>query len=513
MAAKICLCLTGRTLRQNLQVLEKYRGYVDIAELRVDCLDMAERLVIRPFPEQANIPVILTIRRKEDGGNWGEGESARIVLLAKALAFAQTDKRCNFAYVDLEEDVSVPGIEEAARAFGTRIIRSFHNVRGTDADLTAKIRNLRRVGDEIAKVSVMPNDLRDVLRLWQAAKDLQNIEKILISMGPLGTCTRILANRIGSYLTFTSVKDEAGFPLAAPGQIDPKELVERYRFRSIDDSTDILGITGYPLTTTDSPRLHNEMYARDSVNAVYLPFPAPVAEASAVEDFLALANEIGLRGASVTIPFKEKILPHLAFADPETARIGACNTIVRHAEGWRGYNTDAEGFSSSLLAFIYGTEVGISEKQQAKRTLRGKKVTVIGAGGAARAIVAEVYRLNGKALILNRTGPAAKKLASRYNFRWGVLDESGAKDMAKCNDIIIQTTSAGMGNDTDGDPFPLYLFTGREIVYDIIYKPERTHFLRRAEKAGCKTMNGYDMLVRQAIGQHRLFFDLPKQTE
>jgi 3-dehydroquinate dehydratase/shikimate dehydrogenase len=511
MAAKICLCLTGRTLRRNLQVLEKYRKYVDIAELRVDCLDMAEQLAIRPFPEQANIPVILTVRRREDGGNWGEGESARIVLLAKALAFAQTDKRRNFAYVDLEEDVSVPGIEEAARAFGTRIIRSFHNLRGTNADLTAKIRNLRRVGDEIAKASVTPNDLRDVTRLWQAAKDLQNIEKILISMGPLGTCTRILANRIGSYLTFTSVKDEEEFPLAAPGQIDPRELVERYRFRSINDKTDILGITGYPLTTTDSPKLHNEMYARDSINAVYLPFPAPVADAEAVEDFLALADEIGLRGASVTVPFKEKILSRLSFTDPETARIGACNTIVRDAKGWRGYNTDAEGFSSSLFAFIYGEEAGIPEKQRAKRTLKGKKVTVIGAGGAARAIVAEVHRLKAKALILNRTGPAAKELATRYGFRWGVLGESGAIEMAKFNDIIIQTTPAGMGN--DADPFPLYSFSGREIVYDIIYKPERTLFLRRAEKAGCKTANGYDMLVRQAIGQHRLFFDIPPQTE
>jgi 3-dehydroquinate dehydratase/shikimate dehydrogenase len=519
MAAKICLCLTGKTLRRNLQVLEKYRKYVDLVELRVDYLDPTERFAIRPFPEQANIPVILSIRRREDGGNWCGGEATRIVLLAKALAFAQTDKRCNFAYVDIEDDVDIPGIEEAARAFGTRIIRSFHNILGTDSDLTSKIRSLRHVGDEIVKAAVMPNNLLDVLRLWQTAKDLQNVEKILISMGPLGISTRILASRIGSYLTFTSAKDEVGFPPAAPGQIDPKELVERYHFRSIDVKdakgikgaklgvkTDILGITGYPLTTTDSPKLHNEMYERDSINAVYLPFPSPV-----VEDFLALANEIGIRGVSVTVPFKETVLPHLAFTSPEVARIGACNTIIRGARGWYGYNTDADGFSSSLLAFIYGEEAGMTEKQQAKRNLKRKKITIIGAGGAARAIVAEVYRLKGKALILNRNGLAAKELASRYRFRWGTLDESGVKEMWKYNDIIIQTTPVGMGNDTEGDPFPLYEFSGSEIVYDIIYKPERTSFLRRAENAGCKTANGYDMLVRQAIEQHRLFFNLSRQ--
>jgi 3-dehydroquinate dehydratase/shikimate dehydrogenase len=503
--AKICLCLTGKTLRRNLQVIEKYRKYIDLVELRADCLDPTERLNIRPFPEQANIPVILTIRRQEDGGHWHGGESSRIVLLAKALAFAQTDQRRNFAYVDIEEDIFVPGIEEAARAFGTRIIRSFHNTHGTDSDLTAKIRSLRRFGDEIVKAAVLPNTLLDVHRLWRAAKDLQNIEKILISMGPLGLSTRILADRIGSYLTYASAKDELGFPQAASGQIDPKELVERYHFRSTNEKTSILGVTGYPLTVTDSPKLHNAMYERDSLNAVYLPFPA-----AEIENFLTLADEIGICGASVTIPHKDAVIPYLASASPEVVRIGACNTIMRDAEGWHGYNTDAEGFSSSLLAFIYGEDTGMTEKQRAKRTLKQKKITIIGAGGAARSIAAEIYRLKGKALILNRTSISAKELASRYGFRWGSLDEPGVKTMGKFNDIIIQTTSVGMGTDTS-DPFPLYQFFGTEIVFDVIYKPERTAFLSRAEKAGCKVLNGYDMLVRQAIGQHRLFFGLPRQ--
>ncbi|MDR1470824.1 MAG: type I 3-dehydroquinate dehydratase [Spirochaetaceae bacterium] len=516
MGAKICLCLTGKTLRRDLQVIEKYRKYIDLVELRVDCLDPVERFDLRPFPEQADLPVILTIRRKEDGGNWCGGESTRITLLAKGLAFAQTDRRRNFAYVDIEEDLSVPGIEEVARAFGTRIIRSFHNIRGTDSDLTAKIRGLCRFGDEIAKVAVMANTLSDVQRLWRAAKDLQNREKILISMGPLGAGTRILADRMGSSFTYTSAKDELGFPQAASGQIDPKELVECYHFRSLDgnkgkeekerkgEKTAVLGITGYPLTATDSPKLHNAMYPRDSLDAVYLPFPA-----AAIGDFLSLADEIGLHGASVTVPHKEAILPHLAFASPEVKHIGACNTIVRRPDGWHGYNTDAEGFSSSLLAFIYGDETKMTEKQRAKRNLRGKKITVVGAGGAARAIVAEIHRLKGKALVLNRTPANANELATRYGFRWGCLDEFGAVRTATFNDIIIQTTPIGMEGDT-GDPFPLYQFTGREIVYDIIYKPERTPFLRRAQEAGCKILNGYDMLVRQAIGQHRIFFDLPE---
>jgi 3-dehydroquinate dehydratase/shikimate dehydrogenase len=115
--------------------------------------------------------------------------------------------------------------------------------------------------------------------------------------------------------------------------------------------------------------------------------------------------------------------------------------------------------------------------------------------------------------VLNRTAANAEKLAARYRFRWGCLDEFGAKAARKFSDVIIQTTPAGMEGGEGGDAFPLYQFTGREVVYDVIYKPERTCFLKRAENAGCKVSNGYDMLVRQAAAQHRYFFaDFPGRT-
>jgi 3-dehydroquinate dehydratase/shikimate dehydrogenase len=92
--------------------LEKYRKLIDLAELRVDCLDPDERFLIRSFPEKAGVPVILTIRRKIDGGQYIGGEGARIVLLSKGLAFADANRRRNFAYVDIEEDLNVPSLEE-----------------------------------------------------------------------------------------------------------------------------------------------------------------------------------------------------------------------------------------------------------------------------------------------------------------------------------------------------------------------------------------------------------------
>jgi 3-dehydroquinate dehydratase/shikimate dehydrogenase len=478
--------LTAKTLERDLEILDKYRKYADIAELRVDCLEPDERFLIRRFPEQAGLPVILTIRRDVDGGHYTGGEGARISLLSKGLAFASADQRRNFAYVDIEEDMNVPSLEEAARTFGTRIIRSYHNIQGVDTDMVSRLRGLQRVGDELVKAAVTPHSTEDVVRVFKAAKETQNMEKILICMGSYGAFSRILAAKIGSYLSYVSAMQDA--PIAAAGQLDAKELAEIYRFRSIGPETKVYGVVGYPLKMTGSPLFFNTCFGLENINAVYVPFPA-----DSIDSFMALAEEIGLCGFSVTVPYKELILPFLAQKSDIVSAIGACNTVVRFDGGWLGTNTDTMGFSGSLLEFIGG------------KNLRGKKVTIIGAGGAARAVVSEVHRLGGKALILNRTILRARNLAAPYKFLWGGLDNQGVEMMDKYSDIIIQTSSAGMEGKELCDPLENYTFSGREAVMDLIYQPELTPFLNRAAAAGCRVLNGFDMLIRQAWCQYTQF--------
>ena len=121
---KICTCLTGTTIAEDLHILEQYRPIVDYVELRADCLDPSERFYIRSFPEKAGLPCILTIRRHQDGGKFEDGEGVRLVLFAKALSFPMADANANYAFVDLEYDFRAPVVEEACRTFGTRIVRS-----------------------------------------------------------------------------------------------------------------------------------------------------------------------------------------------------------------------------------------------------------------------------------------------------------------------------------------------------------------------------------------------------
>ena len=486
--AKICLCLTAKTLARNLEVLDKYRKHIDMVELRVDCLEPNERFLIRSFPEQAGLPVILTIRREIDGGHFESGEAARINLMARGLAYANADRRRNFAYLDIEEDLNVPSLEEAARTFGTRIIRSYHNLKDTETDIAAKLRSMRRSADDIVKVAIMANSTWDVLKLLRAGKECTGQEKILVAMGYYGLCSRILAEQFGSFLSYACALSEPDFQPAAPGQIDAQKLEQQYRFRSMSSATKIYGITGYPLTVTHSPYFFNTIFGLEEIDAVYIPFPA-----DSINACMELIEALKVEGLSVTVPYKEAVVPFLSNQTMEVRNIGACNTLCSDRRGWQGVNTDAGGFSDSLLAFT------------GRPHLKRQRVTVIGAGGSARAVAHELHRMGAKALILNRTLYKARDLAAPYRFAWGGLDNQGIEKMNKYRDIIIQTTSVGMEGSTMGDPVALYSFSGREEVMDLIYKPEMTAFLKRAAEAGCRIQNGFDMLIRQACYQYIRF--------
>jgi len=492
--SKICLCLTGKTIKQDVELLNKYRIYADIAELRVDCLEPGERLYVRRFPELAGIPVILTVRRDVDGGYFTGGEGARLKLLANGLAYANADSRFNFAYVDIEEDFNVPSLEEAARTFGTRIIRSCHDLDGSVTDIAAKMKSMKHSGDEIVKVAVAVKNTHDVLNVYRASGSFTNQDKILICMGHYGIYSRILAEKFGSFLTYSSALSENVIP-GAPGQMDVKVLSELYRFRKITKKTKVYGIIGNPLKKSVSPWFHNNILNLEDADAVYVPFPI-----TDIGDFMELAKGIDIQGLSVTVPYKEDILPYIGEKSEIVKTIGACNTIHRKENLWAGENTDYAGFTLSLLNFLN------------KKNLKRQKITILGAGGVARAVASEVFNLGGKALILNRTPQKAKEIAEMYKFRWSGLDTNGIELMLKYNDIIIQTTSVGMEGYDDSDPAELYSFTGKEAVMDLIYTPSQTPFLKRAAEAGCKTLNGYDMVIRQASLQYANFFgrEIPK---
>jgi len=484
----VCLCLTGRTIAEDLAAIDRYRGRVDIVELRADLLDSAEGLSVRSFPERAGLPCILTVRRKVDGGAFQEGEGVRLVMIAKALVYARPDKSANFAYVDLEQDFRVPAIEEACQTFGTRIIRSLHTLEGIPADLDAAWEEVSSVPGEIPKLVMGMRGAKDLARLVSWSSSLPAGERILIGAGEYGVPSRILAERLGSSFVYTSPRG-AGLPSAASGQLDPVAIEDLFRFREIGRDTAVYCLGGaLPVLGSHTSGLHNSAFRSAGIDAVYLPVPG-----EDVGAFMAALEAAGARGAAITVPFKEGVLPYLASKSPEVEGIGACNTLVRGLDGWAGYDTDASGFERSLLEFL------------GREDLRGLRATLVGAGGAAKAAAHVLAKLGAAVLVLNRNPARAKALARRYAFASGPCDERMAETVADHSDLIVQATPVGMEGGPEGDPLEWYYLSGREAVFDLVYRPARTPLLDRAEAAGCRTCNGYAMLRYQAAEQFRLW--------
>lgn len=505
----ICLSLTASTLSHDLEILRRYAASVDMAELRMDLLTQNEQHEAPGFPARVEralghaVPLIATVRRPADGGQFAGPEPERLSLLKRSIAGG-------FAYVDLESDLrgSSAGrnLASGAMTAGCRIIRSAHDVDGTPAGLGRLIRDLaageetapapaskgRRGATtgagrrEIAKIAVTPQSTTDVFRLLEAADATPEIEKILIGMGPFGTATRVLSRRFGSLLTFVSDPESVQ---AAPGHLGPEEMNALYRFREIDEETRFFAVIGSPIAHSSSPAYHNGRFAEDGLNACYVPF--------LVDDldwFMHIAAALPLEAFSVTIPHKEGITRYLSEADGAVNAIGSCNTVVKTATGWRGVNTDVSGFTGPLVRAL-------------SVPADGAGATVIGAGGAARAIVHAILEIGMRVLVLNRTAARAEELASEFGHA-GVVAGQLLPDteMSGYRDLIVQTTSVGMHG--VGDPVPWLEFTGSELVYDIVYTPPDTPLIMRARAAGCSTVTGDEMFEAQADAQYRLFTQL-----
>lgn len=488
---KICLSLTCKTLEENAQLVHKYRDFIDIVELRVDHLSEEEQLLVRNFPNMIDVPCILTIRRVAEGGVFSGNEFSRTTLFARALAFADSNPTRNFSYVDFETDFNVPSLLDAASAFGVKIIRSLHKFDGPLENLADEILKIKQSPNEIPKIAFMPKSLKDVTNLFHETKKIKNTDFIVCAMGNLGLCSRILAYKSGSYLTYTSPKETLQ-NVEGIGHIDPKTLVELYNFRNLNDKTKIFAVTGFPLKVTSSPQIHNAGYKNHNINAVFIPLAS-----TSIEESLEFAEEVDIQGLAVTVPYKEKLLSILDEVDVQVGEIGACNTVFRDRNLWIGRNTDAYGLMCAIQEFL------------GEHNLKRKKVAIIGAGGAAKAVAFAIKQMGGKVCIFNRTVENAKKLAEKFGFSYAPLTEDSVGILDRYSDLIIQTTNVGMhsneNSSKENDPIWFYNFRGTEKLMDIIYDPDETPIMKKAKASGCKVCNGLLMLKYQGEKQFKIF--------
>ena len=249
----------------------------------------------------------------------------------------------------------------------------------------------------------------------------------------------------------------------------------------INGHTKIYGILGRPVTHSLSPAMHNAAFGKLGINAVYVPFP--VAD---LPRAVAGIRGLALGGASVTIPFKEEIMPLLDELDPLAARMGAVNTVVNREGRLSGYNTDWLGAVTAL---------------KAQTAIAGERVLLLGAGGAGRAIAFGILENGGKVTITDLDAPRAGALARELAVEAILLDALGQCPAS----ILINATPVGMAPDLHGLPIEPELLDRFSLVMDIVYRPLLTRLLREAQARGCRIIDGLQMLIHQATAQFELW--------
>ncbi len=474
------------------QFLSAVQAGASSVELRVDLI--GDERAVAAFLQQARpVPCVLTIRAADEGGAWTGSDAERAALLGRLASYGQSIVDLEFAAWERSPELRAQAMRIAGPGTPNRLMLSHHDFERTPADVEAVFARLDADAASYTKAAFAARDARDALRVMKALHGRRGQETIAIAMGEGGICSRVLAPKLGAFATFAAAKRGAE---SAPGQLTASELIEQYRWKEMHADTPVYGVIGWPVSHSRSPQIHNAAMRAADVDGVYVPLPIEPTYESLAEflDAAASYEWLGFSGASVTIPHKEHALRWLRergyAADAISERCGAVNTLARQADGtWCGLNTDGLGALGALEAAC----------SSAGRSLAGANVTVLGAGGAARAIVAALVERNCCVTVKNRTADRARLLAEEMGC---ASVEWDARPGPTC-DVLVNCTSVGMAPAAEQTPIDVDALTKDTIVFDTVYNPRETRLLREAAGRGCTTVSGVEMFIRQAIEQFK----------
>lgn len=501
---RVCVPVRARRASELRVLVERAAEVADVIELRLDYLDEDQLQLTRDGLASlfAEIPrtFIVTFRPAEQGGHRALSIQRRVSFWRDFFTwFRETKPLKATLYVDIELDLFESLHSELPLEIGDgrlSIICSLHDFGQTPTDLDAIYTRMARTNARVIKLAFQARDITDCVAVLQLVKRArrEGREIIAVAMGEAGLLTRVLAPMRGAFLTYGSLDAKQA---TAPGQISARALRELYRIHEINDATLITGLVGSPVAHSLSPYMHNAAFAARNIDAVYIPF-----DVGHVESFVQkMAHprtrklEWNLRGFSVTAPHKRSIIQLLDRIEPVAAGIGAANTVVVEGDELCGYNTDAEAALQPLRGIV---------------DLAGARIALIGAGGAARALLWGLRERGARTTMFARNVEGACETAQ--DFDADIAQVEGARFDGF--DLVINTTPLGTrGENETLTPATTEQLRGARVAYDIVYNPTETRFLREASAAGCETIGGLSMLVAQAAEQFKLWTGLSAPIE
>jgi 3-dehydroquinate dehydratase / shikimate dehydrogenase len=493
---KLCVAIIGTSPNEMIEKATEVLKESTFLEFRLDYLakPAAALPALKHFlAENGAATAIATCRLKDHGGRFDGSKTAALEILLKAAA-------SGFHLVDIElesiEKLPKNTISQLREA-GAAVIISHHDFHATK-DLDAIYHRIKPFAPDFIKMVPTARSLSDNLTLMkflERVEDESNSSVVGICMGEPGIISRVLGLRAGSAFTFAAATQGEE---TAPGQIAARTLIETYRVDQVDAATKIYGVAGNPIKSSLSPLMMNTAFRRETVNAVYLGL-----QTSKADDLFKLAREVPIQGLSITMPLKQDVMPLLERTDALSAKIGAVNTILRAQDGkFYGFNTDVAGIVAPL---------------ERRLSLKGAKVLVLGAGGAARAAVFGCCDKGAEVFIVNRTPETAQKLARQSGAK-AIKRELVAKTQF---DVIINATPVGMAGTGKLAPgakhAPASPLEESEMhtryVFDLVYNPIETPLLRMARQKGIAVITGVEMFVQQGARQFEIWTGKPAPEE
>ncbi len=466
----------------SVEMLKSAEEKADLIEVRADFF--SDEGIGKLKGHEAKKPLIVTLRPVWEMGKYEGTEEERMEKLRGLLGIAE--------YVDVElRGENAKGLCEMVKGAGKKLIVSAHYRDTPELEELREVKGkMGEMGADVCKIICTAEKVGDN----EVALELAKEGCVSFCMGGLGVVSRMLSPYYGAPFTFASL--EMGKE-SAPGQVEVDDL--EMTFSDFDEGklgkeTKLMFVLGDPVVHSLSPPMQRKAIEENGMDAVYARMHVLPGQLGAFVENLRFSKVLG---ANVTIPHKSAVMEFLDFIGDDAVAIGAVNTIVNKEGKLYGSNTDAYGALTALQSQGVETE--------------GKKVLLMGAGGAARA-VSYILLAEGKVeriVVLDIDGEKAEGLAKDME-KFGKIEGRGLgdevlKESCKEADIVINATPLGMHPREEMSAVPKELLGEGQVVFDVVYTPKYTKLLKEAREKGCKVVTGDLMLLFQGVKAFELF--------
>ncbi|MBM3191490.1 MAG: shikimate dehydrogenase, partial [Chlamydiae bacterium] len=442
------------------EYLKNRQASWEAVELRLDLFCSWNIEEVKRWKEEAGCPMVVTLRPSSQGGKFTGSEAQREKLLLELLQLQP-------AFMDIEITMGETFLQKVFQKAGdTKIILSYHDFERVPQKLDELMQTMQKYPAYAYKLAALVNSTTEAMALLLFGK--QHPKASVICMGEKGAFARVLGPCVGNVLNYAAAGEGT-----APGQPAFDELENIYKVAHLTTSTALYGLIGDPVAKSRGHIYHNEAFEKNQEDGLYVKMQV---EEEELPTFFPLAKALGFKGLSVTMPLKEKVFPFVEEVEPSSLGIGALNTLKFYGDKISGMNTDG---------------IGALDAIEKRFKVEGKTLIVIGAGGAARAIVKEALLRGARVWVLNRTVERAQKLAEEFHCFAG-----GLGDFPERFDIVVHTTPDSM-------PIDKRWLQKASLAMDIVYVPKETLFLQEAKACGCALVYGEEMFYNQALAQRK----------